>query len=535
MEEKTWTKHYDSRVPQNLTFPDGTLYDIFQNITERFAEKTAAVFLDGISTYRELINWTDAFAEAIAAQGIKKGDRIIISLPSSPQFIVAYFALMKLGCIAVMLNPLSPEREIFFKIKDSGAKGIIGFDMFYDSFSTVIQKTDLELIIFTGVFDLHPLYSPENILQLDPGVLNMRNMIDQGGPKIEPVDISPDEPAVIIYTGGTTGEPKGVLQSHFNHIANAWTMTTWGKMNEDDIGMVVLPLFHGFGMAVMNCLMIRGGSLVLVPKFDIEDMLKQFDKHHATIMVGVPTMYTAVNNFPEKEKYNLSSLRVAMSGGAPLSLSIKKEFEAFTGCTLIEGLGLTESTCAVCASPCEGLYKEGSVGIPMSNTLMGIKDLETGDKWLETGESGEIVIKSPTVMMEYYKNPEATSETIRDGWLYTGDIGKVDKDGYFFILDRKKEMIIASGFNVYPSEVENILQSHPDVLETAVIGVPDEYRGETVKAYIVPKSGTSLTEEQIIEYCRKNMQKYMVPKIIRFCDNLPKSPIGKILKRELKD
>lgn len=534
MDEKVWTAHYDSWVPEELQFPEGTLYDMFHRVAQAHANKNAVMFFDAAATYRELETWVDAFAAALAAQGVKKGDRILISLPTSPQFIVAYFAIMKLGGVAVMLNPLSPEREIVFKAKNAAAMGFIGLDMFYETLYPAISQTDVELVVFAGIFDLHPSYNPENRPKMDDGVLYMRDLINRNDPDVQPADTSPNEPAVIIYTGGTTGEPKGVLQSHFNHIANSWTISTWAKMDESDIGMVVLPLFHGFGMAVMNSIMIQGGSLVLLPQFDIEGMLKQFDTHRATIMIGVPTMYTAVNNFPKKNNYDISSLRVALTGGAPLPLSVKKEFEAYSGCTLLEGLGLTESTCAVCCNPYEGLNKEGSIGLPMSNTLMGIKDLETGDNWVEPGESGEVVIKSPTVMVAYYNNPEATRDTIRDGWLHTGDIGRMDEDGYFYILDRKKEMIIASGFNVYPSEVENILQAHSQVLETAVIGVPDDYRGETVKAFIVPKPDTSPTQEQITEYCRENMQRYMVPKIIEFCDSLPKSPVGKILKKELK-
>ena len=245
-------------------------------------------------------------------------------------------------------------------------------------------------------------------------------------------------------------------------------------------------------------------------------------------------MYVAINNFPEREQYDLTSLRVSISGGAPLPLSVKKEFEAFTGGVIIEGLGLTESTCAICANPYKGMYKENSIGIPMSDTDMAIVDMDEGAKFLSVDEAGEIVIKSPTVMLGYYNNPDATKETIRDGWLYTGDIGKMDKDGYFFILDRKKEMIIASGFNIYPTEVEGILQSHPGVVETAVIGVPDDYRGETVKAFIVPKPGTTLTEEDMTLFCKKNMVPYMVPKSFEFREELPKSPVGKILKKDLK-
>ena len=532
--EKIWLKHYDNWIDPKLDYPDGTLYEVFARVAEKMGDKACTIFLDGELTYREIKDKVDSFASALSARGIKKGDRIVVSLPNSPQFLVAYYALMKLGAVAVMMNPLSVEREMIFKFKDSGARGVIALDMFYDQFIKPCRKVGLDTIIFCGIFDFHPSMQPEEPTDRDEGILDMRSMVEAGGPEITDVEIKQDELAVIIYTGGTTGDPKGVMQSHRNHICNSWAITTWGKFNEDDRGLVVLPLFHGFGMAVMNCMIIRGGSLLLIPRFEIVNVFELIDKYRPTIMVGVPTMYVAINNFPEKERYDISSLRVSMSGGAPLPVSVKQEFESFSGGSLVEGFGLTESTCAVCANPVDGINKEGSIGIPMSDTEMALVDLDSGDSFLKQDEEGEIVLKSPTVMLGYYNNPDATRETIRNGWLHTGDIGRMDEDGYFYILDRKKEMIIAGGFNIYPKEVENILQSHPGVKEAAVIGVPDSYRGENVKAFITPREGINLTEEEMEEFCKKNMVRYMVPRSFEFRKDLPKSPIGKILKKELK-
>lgn len=532
--EKVWLKHYDKWVSPKLEYPEGTNYDIFAGVAEERGSKTATIFIDGMLTYGELKEKVDAFAAALSSRGIEKGDRIIVSLPSSPQFMIVFYALMKLGAVGVMLNPLSTEREILFKCRDSEAKGIVALDMFYDQFIKPCREVGLEMIIFCGILDFHPSLQPEEPTEREQDVLDMRIMVEEGGPEPKPVNVKQDDMAVIIYTGGTTGDPKGVMLSHRNLIYNAWTVGAWGEFNKDDRGLVVLPLFHAFGTALMTWIILKGGSLVLIPRFEIKDVFEQVERHKPTIMVGVPTMYVAINNFPEREQYDLTSLRVSISGGAPLPLSVKKEFEAFTGGVIIEGLGLTESTCAICANPYKGMYKEDSIGIPMSDTDMAIVDMDEGTKFLSVDEAGEIVIKSPTVMLGYYNNPDATKETIRDGWLYTGDIGKVDKDGYFFILDRKKEMIIASGFNIYPTEVEGILQSHPGVVETAVIGVPDDYRGETVKAFIVPKPGTTLTEEEMTLFCKKNMVPYMVPKSFEFREELPKSPVGKILKKDLK-
>lgn len=532
--EKIWLKHYDKWVSPKLEYPEGTNYDIFAGVAEERGSETATIFIDGMLTYGELKEKVDAFAAALSSRGVEKGDRIIVSLPSSPQFMIVFYALMKLGAVGVMLNPLSTEREILFKCRDSEAKGIVALDMFYEQFIKPCREINLEMIIFCGILDFHPSLQPEEPTEREQDVLDMRIMVEEGGPEPQSVNVKQDDMAVIIYTGGTTGDPKGVMLSHRNLIYNAWTVGAWGEFNKDDRGLVVLPLFHAFGTALMSWIILKGGSLVLIPRFEIKDVFEQVERHKPTIMVGVPTMYVAINNFPEREQYDLTSLRVSISGGAPLPLSVKKEFEAFTGGVIIEGLGLTESTCAICANPYKGMYKENSIGIPMSDTDMAIVDMDEGTKFLSVDEAGEIVIKSPTVMLGYYNNPDATKETIRDGWLYTGDIGKVDKDGYFFILDRKKEMIIASGFNIYPTEVEGILQSHPGVVETAVIGVPDDYRGETVKAFIVQKPGTTLTEEDMTLFCKKNMVPYMVPKSFEFREELPKSPVGKILKKDLK-
>ena len=532
--EKTWLKHYDSFVPPHLDYPEDDLYGLFSQAARGVGDQTALIYFDDQVNYANLLQWTDNLAAALAARGVTKGDRIMLSLPNCPQFAVAYYALQKIGAVPVMLNPMSVDREIEFKCANSEARGMIALDMFLDTFLPAARKSGLDLIIFSGVFDLHVMHSGDTP-DRGPGVLDFRELVMAGGPEVAAANNGPDDLAVIIYTGGTTGDPKGAMLSQRNIIANAWAIGVWFQIRPHDRGLAVLPFFHGFGMQVMlNTFLLQGGSLVLVPKFEIDDLFKLTDKYKPTTMVGVPTMFTAMNHYPERDKYDLSSMRSACSGGAPLPLSVKQAFESFTGGTLLEGYGLTESTCAVCANPFAGQNREGSIGLPMSDVEMKIVDIETGNTDLGPGEIGEIVLKSPTVMLGYYKNPEATAETIRNGWLHTGDIGRVTDDGYFEILDRKKEMIIAGGFNIYPKEVENVVQSHPDVVEAAVIGVPHEYRGETVKVFVTLREGASLTEEALIDYCRENMIRYMVPKLVEFRDVLPKSPVGKILRKELK-
>lgn len=535
MERRVWFENYDSFVPAQVAYPDETLYPLFTKAALKDPDKTAAIFMDGKTTFGRLLHLTDRFAAALADAGVGQGDRIVLSLPSSPQFIAAYYALHKLGATVVMLNPLSTPREIDFKCRDSQAKGIIALDMFYDQFLGAAKKADLELIIFTGIFDLHE-NGPGREKYTDADILDFLGMIESDAPDINPAPVKQDDMAVIIYTGGTTGDPKGTMLSHKNIITNAWAIGAWFGIRTDDRGLAVLPFFHGFGMQVMlNTHLLAGGSLVIMPTFDIDSFFKLLADYKPTCLVGVPTMFVAVNNYPDREKYDLSSVRAAVSGGAPLPLAVKNDFEKLTGGILLEGYGLTESTCAVCSNPFNGQNKEGSIGLPMSDVDMKIVDLETGTKDLPPGEAGEIVVKSPTVMLGYYNNPVATEKTVRDGWLYTGDIGVMDEEGYFSIVDRKKEMIIAGGFNIYPKEVENILSNHPAVMETAVIGVPDDYRGETVKAFVVPRPGASVTDDELTEFCRENMIRYMVPKLFEFREELPKTPIGKILKKELKE
>ena len=531
---KVWLAHYDSFVLPNVDYPTDDLYTLFQKSAAAAGDKTALIFFDDRIDYQRLLSWTDSFAAALAAKGVVKGDRIMLSLPNCPQFAVAYYALQKLGAVPVMLNPLSVAREIEYKCTNAEARGLIALDLFRDPFLASAQKVGLDLIIFSGIFDLHASHSGE-VAARDAGVMDFREMVLSESPGVRPAHNAPDELAVIIYTGGTTGDPKGAMLSQSNIISNAWAISSWFEIESDNRGLAVLPFFHGFGMQVMlNTFLLNSGSLVLMPQFEIEALFKLVDEHKPNVMVGVPTMFTAINSFPDRDQYDFSSIKVACSGGAPLPFSVKHEFEAFTGGKLLEGYGLTESTCAVCANPFLGVNREGSIGIPMPDVEMKVVDIETGETDLPPGETGEIVVKSPTVMLGYYKNPQATAETLRAGWLFTGDIGQVTKEGYFEILDRKKDMIIAGGFNIYPKEVENTIQSHPAVLEVAVVGVPDEYRGETVKAFVTLREGAELTEEELIRFCRENMIRYMVPKLVEFRGELPKSPIGKILRKDLK-
>jgi long-chain acyl-CoA synthetase len=350
------------------------------------------------------------------------------------------------------------------------------------------------------------------------------------------VDIVSDDVALLQYTGGTTGVSKGVMLTHQNLVANAMQCKSW--FPEISIGnerlLAVLPFFHSFGMTTsMNCPILVAATMILVPRFNTKEILSLIEKYKPTLFPGVPTMYVAINNYPDVSKYDLSSVKFCISGAAPLPLEVLQEFEQLTGGTLREGYGLTESSPVTHCNPLEGMVKEGSIGIPFPDTECKIVDVDTGEKELEVNEIGELCIRGPQVMTGYWNMPEETKCTIRKEWLYTGDIAKVDEDGYFYIVDRKKDMIIASGYNIYPRDIEEVLYEHPKVKEAVVAGIPDEYRGETVKAYVVLKEGVTASEEEIIQFCRENMAKYKVPTAVAFRDDLPKTIVGKMLRREL--
>ena len=341
--------------------------------------------------------------------------------------------------------------------------------------------------------------------------------------------------AVLIYTSGTTGVPKGVMLSHYALIVNAYQCRSWVGIGENDSILGVLPIFHGFGMSVcLNAPLVSGATSILLPRYKPEELLSAIHRYRPTLFAGVPTMYIGLINHPDLPRYNLSSLRGCFAGAASLPPEVKKKFEELTGARLMEGYGLTEAVTAKCANPYEGVNKTGSIGIPFPDTVMKIVDADTGLKELPPGEVGEIVLKSPDLMLGYYKKPEETAATVRDGWLYTGDVGYMDADGYFYVVERKKDLIITGGFNVYPREVEDVLYAHPAVKEACVVGVPDEYRGEAVKAFVVRREGVVCTEEEIIVFCREHLVPYKVPRQVEFRKELPKSAIGKILRKELR-
>ncbi len=459
------------------------------------------------------------------------------------------------GAIAVPTNPLYKERELIFQMNDSQARAIICLDILFPRVNSVRNHTPLEHVIVTGIKDYLPF--PKNVIypfiqkreynmvvKVEPGndTHVWKKIMEQSVADYLESSIDPMEDlALLQYTGGTTGNPKGVMLTHYNLSSNVQMCETWlsgsAKKDKQDSVVGILPFFHVYGMtAVMNFAIKKAAKIILIPKFDAGDLLKVIDKQKPNLFPGAPTIYIGLLNHPDIEKYDLSSIEACISGSAPLPIEIQERFERITGGKLVEGYGLTESSPVTHANFVYAERINGSIGVPWPDTDAKIVQMSSdGLEELPMGEIGEIAVKGPQIMKGYWNNEDETANSLKDGWLLTGDLGYVDERGYFYVVDRKKDMIIAGGFNIYPREIEEVLYEHEAIQETVVAGIPDAYRGETVKAYIVLKEGTSLTEEELNEYAREHLASYKVPRIYEFRDELPKTAVGKILRRKLVD
>ncbi|MFS8639450.1 MAG: long-chain fatty acid--CoA ligase [Symbiobacteriaceae bacterium] len=539
---KPWLKAYPPQVPPHLTYEDRPLYDLLVRSAERYGDSPATVFYGARLTYRQLHEQARRVAAGLVRLGVRQGDRVAIMLPNCPQAVIAYYGALMAGAVVVMVNPLYMPRELRHQIGDSGARVMIAVDLAYPK----VSQLDLDHVIYTGLQDYMPVplkwIAP---LKLKPpriaygkGVMPWARLLE-AEPIAEPVPVNPAEDlALLQYTGATTGLPKGCMLTHRNLVANVVQTEAWlykAKRGPELVTLAALPFFHVYGMTtVMNFTIHMGGTMVLQPKFEARESLKLIQKYRPSIFPGAPTMYVAINNFPEVQKYRLDSIEACISGAAPLPVEVQAEFERLTGGRLVEGYGLTETSPVTHANPRVGKRIPGSVGLPYPGTDVRIVDLETGED-LPPGGEGEILIRGPQVMLGYWNRPEETREVLKDGWLHTGDIGRMDDEGYLYIVDRKKDMIIAGGFNIYPREIDEVLYQHPAVLEACAVGVPDPYRGETVKAFVVLKPGAQATEQEILEFCRERLAAYKRPRSVEFVPELPKSTVGKVLRRVLAE
>lgn len=549
-QSKIWHAHYPRHIPTSLSYEEKPLSFFLKRAADQYGDKKAFHFMGKEMSFYEVYTEAKKLAHYLQNLGVQKGDRVAIMLPNCPQAVISYYGVLFTGAIVVQTNPLYKERELEYQLNDSGAEYIICLDILLPLVTSVREKTSLKHAVITGIKDYLPF--PKNLIypfiqkrqygmvvkvEQDDQNHVWSIVMEQSPSHYEEVQVDPKEDlALLQYTGGTTGRPKGVMLTHYNLVANVQMCQAWlyKKPNSGhEVILGVLPFFHVYGMTtVMNMSIMNGSKMILLPKFDARNVLKTIHKLKPTLFPGAPTIYVGLLNHPHLKKYDLSSIEACISGSAPLPVDIQERFEKETGGRLVEGYGLTESSPVTHANFVWDKRINGSIGVPWPDTDARIVNMETYDD-VEFGEIGEIVVKGPQIMKGYWNNEEATTKSLKDGWLHTGDLGYMDEDGYFYVVDRKGDMIIAGGYNIYPREIEEVLYEHKGIQEAAVVGIPHEYRGETVKAFIVKRPGVTLTEDELNEYCRKHLASYKVPKLYEFRDELPKSVIGKILRKAL--
>lgn len=570
MTDRIWLKDYPAEVPQTHDYPKMSLVRFLTDAASAVPDRIAIDFLGRKMTYRALLEAVRRFANALLGLGVRKGDRVAIMLPNCPQAVIAHYGTLMTGAVVVMTNPLYVPRELTHQLKDADVRLIVTLDLLLERVkASTAEAAPQAQIIVTSIRDELPF--PKDLLyglkqKLDgksvrvaygAGVWSFRELVARATAAAVEADIDAERDlALVQYTGGTTGLAKGVMLTHYNLVANTIQCRQWCYKAEygKEIYLAALPFFHVFGL---TCLLHMGvytaGTLVLVPRFHAGQLLGVIHRTKPTVFPGAPTMYIALINHPKAGRYDLSSIRICISGAAALPLQVQERFEALTGGKLIEGYGLTEASPVTHANPIWGKRKIGSIGIPFPDTeirivrpdgpadRLSVDDPERGVPPNETpaledvpvGEIGEIAVRGPQVMQGYWRRPDETARVLRDGWLLTGDLGRLDEDGFCFVMDRRKDLIIAGGYNVYPREVEEVLFEHPDVEEAAVAGVADAYRGETVKAFVVLRAGAAADAVALDRWCRKRLAAYKVPKSYEFRAELPKTMAGKVLRRKL--
>jgi long-chain acyl-CoA synthetase len=551
MEDRPWFKFYDPGVKKHIDYPSVPLFHLLEESARNYPNRPCTVFRGGKISYAEMDDLTDRLAAALASMGVKKGDPVGIFMPNTPQFVMAYYAILKAGGIVVATNFLYTPREIEHQLNDAGVEVMFVLSNFYEKVKEVQPKTKLKKLIVTNIKEYFPgflkilftLAMEKKMgarVQLRDEDVWLQDIVKRYSADDRPkIEIGPDDRALFQYSGGTTGISKAAVALHRNLVANTLQIREWmpDVKYGEEIVLMAIPLYHVYGMvAGMSFAISSASTLVLIvdPR-DMSDVIGSIAKFKPTIYPGVPAMYNAINNHPDviAGKVDVSSIRGCISGSAPLMRETKEKFDALTGGRLVEGYGLSEAPTATHCNPLYGETRTGSIGIPLSDVDAGIVDLEDGTTVLPPGEIGELVIKSPNVMVGYHNMPTETANSLRDGWLFTGDIARMDEDGYFYIVDRKKELIKPGGFQVWPREVEEVIAENPKVFEVGVAGIPDAYRGETVKAWVVLKPGESADTEEIRAWCKERLAPFKVPTHVEFRDEIPKTTVGKILRREL--
>lgn len=565
--ERPWLKAYPEGVPESLEpYPETSMFQMLEETVARFPDSPAVAFpvapmAKGL-TYRQLMDEVEQMSRALASMGVKQGDRVGLLLPNCPQFVVTYFALQRLGAVSVGNNPLYTKRELTHQLKDAGVTMLVTLDLLYPLVDAVKEDVGLETVIVARVSDYlgFPINKLAPLKQKKEAKAEGRpwppvpdgarvtwwtDLMKGSYPDVPPATVNPTEDvAALVYTGGTTGLSKGAMLTHHNLVSNAAQTGAWfAGVEEGKEGiMAVLPFFHSYGLnAIMGVGIRKGMKLILLPRFELDMALKAIEKEKPTLFPGVPRIYIAINESPDTAKHDLSSIRSCFSGAAPLPVAVAEKFEKISGGRLVEGYGLTETSPVTHINPLDGNHRFGTIGLPIPDTDCKLVDLDDPEKEVGEDDEGELCIAGPQIMKGYWNKDDETAEMIRvheDGirWLHTGDIAKMDPDGYFRIVDRKKDMILVSGFNVYPTDVEQVLYRHPKVQKAAVVGIPDEKTGEAVKAFIVLKEGQTADAEEIRTWAKDpehGLTGYRAPKHIEFRDELPETMVGKVLRRVL--
>jgi long-chain acyl-CoA synthetase len=558
-----WLRHYEQGVPAHIYIPDHPLTWLLDQAAISYPAHTAFLYYGNKLTYAQLSRYAHNFAIELQRLGVNKGDHVAIALPNIPQYAIAFYGALQAGAIVVPTNPLYTERELHYQLADSGARVIVMLDTFYPIVRAIRAQTALEHVIVTSPADflppiqraLYPLtqlsarrpepHLTDKELHSDRAVHVMHTLMeshaeDKDAPFPLSVSVTAEDLAVLQYTGGTTGLSKGAMLTHRNLLANTLQIRAWlTKIREgEEVMLCVAPFFHAYGFTVaMNVSILIGATMVLLPRFKTKEIVKAIRHDHPTLFPGIPTMYMAIMQEAGRHPAFLGSIKYCISGAAPLPAKVRADFEAITHGKLVEGYGLSEASPVTHCNPLTEECRNGSIGLPLPDVDAAIVNQETGEP-VPGGEVGEIVLKGPNIMQGYWKREEETRAIFHNGWMRTGDLGRMDEDGYFYIVERAKDVIIASGFKIYPREVEEVLFGHPAVQEVAVVGVSDAYRGETVAAYVVLKPGFKESEQirqELIDHCRHVLIAYKVPKILVFRADLPKSLIGKVIRRELRN
>jgi long-chain acyl-CoA synthetase len=548
--DKPWLANYEKGVPEFVEYEDVCLPAFLDRSAERFPDRSALNFQGYRIRFRQLKEMVDRFASALSAFGVNRGDRVALLLPNTIPCVAAYYAVLKIGAIAVMNNPLYSDRELDHQFNDSGAKLLVTLDLLGNRMIDLRPKTRIKQIVITSIGDylpfpknwLFPLVAKKKKLAADvkpaDDVFKWKAVLADHQPNPPAVTLGFEDVAMYQYTGGTTGVSKGVILTHANLSKNVQQCRAWFPTFKEgaEVMLGALPFFHVFGLTTaMNFAIYMGWEDILVPKPQPEQLLEAIGKYKPTFAPLVPTMYIGILNHANIDRTPMTSIKGCFSGSAPLPVEVIRDFEKRTGAVIVEGYGLTETSPVTHINPfAGGKRKVGSIGLPISDTECRIVELNDGRTDLPTGETGELMVKGPQVMTGYWNKPDATTETLVDGWLHTGDIGQMDAEGYFYIVDRKKDMIISGGYNVYPRDIEEVFFEHPKVQEATAIGIPHPKRGEAVKVFIVLKEGTTATQEEMIAFCHEKLAKYKWPTEVEFRTELPKSNVGKVLKKELR-